>query len=203
MENNLIEVKEIKIGNDTKIEDREAEIWKDVKDYKGYYQISSWGRVKSLARYNRYFSGGIEISKFRQGMIMNLSLDKYGYHKLILCKNSVKRMFLVSRLVGIHFLDNSLNLPEINHLYGDKTNNYYKDLEWSSQIDNKHHAIKTGLFNINGDSNPNAKLSSHDIPIIFEMRKNGAKIQDIAKIYKINRHHIGNILKNRSWKCLS
>ena len=53
-----IEEKTIEPFLNTSLISIEGEIWKDIYDYEGIYQISSFGRVKSL---NRFTSIGRKI----------------------------------------------------------------------------------------------------------------------------------------------
>ena len=96
------------------------EIWKDIKDYEGYYQISNLGRIKSLPR-----NGTIKSERIIKGAI-----SKNGYLRVCLQKNGIKTNFLVHRLVAEAFIPNPDNLPQVNHKDEDKTNNIYTNLEW-------------------------------------------------------------------------
>ena len=80
------------------------EIFKDIKDYEGLYQVSNLGKLKSL-NYNR--TGREEI--------MNPCKDKHGYYKVNLWKNRKRKTCLVHRLVAETFLPNPENKPFINH----------------------------------------------------------------------------------------
>lgn len=72
-------------------------------------------------------------------------LDKYGYYTV---KLSVKRKIFyrtIHRLVAETFIPNPLNLPQVNHIDGNKTNNHIDNLEWVTPKENTHHAFSTGL----------------------------------------------------------
>lgn len=116
---------------------KQVEIWKDITGYEGIYQISNYGRVKSLDREIHKNNGVIE---HRNGQIMKLLLDKDGYCILGLrIKNKIKKSFRVHRLVAEAFIKNPDNLPEVNHKDENKSNNYVQNLEWcSSQYNNKY-----------------------------------------------------------------
>lgn len=43
------------------------------------------------------------------------------------------------------FIPNPDNLPEVNHIDGNRQNNHVENLEWISSIGNVQHAINTGL----------------------------------------------------------
>lgn len=102
------------------------EIWKDVKDYEGLYQISNYGRVKSLARtaHSKYSDRQLKE------IIMSPKTTRFGYYAVRLCKNGKKKDFLVHRLVAQAFIPNNFNLPQINHKDENRKNNNVENLEW-------------------------------------------------------------------------
>ena len=94
------------------------EIWKDIKDYEGLYQISNLGRIKSLYNYRR---DGTNILKPK---------IKHGYYQIGLRKNGIRKFYNVHRLVAIAFIPNPNNLPCVNHKDENKLNNNINNLEW-------------------------------------------------------------------------
>ena len=97
------------------------EIWKDILGYEGIYQISNYGRIKSLSREIR--SRGDIVYNVKE-KILNLSPSHYGYICINLSKESVVTAFKVHRLVAQAFIPNPLNLSQINHKDENKTNNF-------------------------------------------------------------------------------
>ncbi|HEK7317093.1 TPA: hypothetical protein SSG41_004517, partial [Yersinia enterocolitica] len=79
------------------------------------YQVSSLGRIKSMARYTR---GG--KSHFLNTRILAGKVDKYGYRTVKLYSNNGARTFFLHRLVALAFIDNLRSLPQVNHKDGNK-----------------------------------------------------------------------------------
>lgn len=115
------------------------EVWKDVKDYEGLYQVSSLGNVKSLKRFKNNHS----FKQLIEEKIMKPSLGKY--KKVNLCKNRKYKTYYVHRLVAETFIDNPNNEPCINHKDGNKYNNNVSNLEFCSMSYNTKHAYDLGL----------------------------------------------------------
>lgn len=108
------------------------EIWKDIREYEGLYQVSNLGRVKSLTRTIKRNKMGDFI---KNGIIMNTTEHK-GYISIILSKNGVSKRYKVHRLVAQEFIPNPNNYPEVNHKNEIKTDNRVENLEWCSHLYN-------------------------------------------------------------------
>jgi len=108
-------------------------MWKPVKNYEGLYEVSDDGRVRSTKRRG---SAGRELKPF------NLK----GYRRVSLSFKSKPIDYMVHRLVANAFIGNPDNLPHVNHIDGDKSNNIVSNLEWCSHLQNMHHAWRTGLM---------------------------------------------------------
>jgi hypothetical protein len=118
------------------------EKWKDVIGFEGFYQISNFGRVKSLARIRKNPFNAPCMSKER---IMTIHNNSNGYPSLKLRKHGISKTITVHRLVSLHFIENASALPDINHKNGIKTDNRSENLEWVTQSENNFHAISSGL----------------------------------------------------------
>lgn len=103
------------------------EIWKPVVGYEGLYEVSNTGQVRSLDRYIKYSNGQIHLHK---GKVLSPVIKDNGYLQVGLYYNGKYKMFLVHRVVAQAFIPNPDNLPEVNHLDEDKTNNNVTNLEW-------------------------------------------------------------------------
>ena len=70
------------------------EIWKPVKDYEGYYEVSSFGRVKSIERIGLLRNGIYPV--IYKGKILKISTDIHGYGFVSLCKNNIKKTIKIN-----------------------------------------------------------------------------------------------------------
>ena len=113
------------------------EIFKDIKGYEGLYQVSNLGRVKSLARDTKLK----QYTKHTDAFIMRQDLNKRGYLYIRLTKDGKSKAFRVHRLVAEAFIDNPSNLPQVNHIDFNRTNNNVNNLEWVTPQDNTNHSI--------------------------------------------------------------
>lgn len=110
------------------------EIWKDIEGYENDYQVSNLGRVKSLQK--KCWNG--KGYWLRDGRILTPVKSKKGYLN-VWCR---KNIFKVHRLVANAFIPNPQNLPQVNHIDGDKTNNCVTNLEWITNLNNMRHSCK-------------------------------------------------------------
>lgn len=122
------------------------EIWKDIENYEGIYQISSLGRVRSLERIanGSCRNGGKYTVKGR--VLKNSTGGENNNREYIHIRvNGEKRSFSIPRLVAIAFIPNLENKPEVNHIDGNTLNNRVENLEWVTKSENEIHAYKLNL----------------------------------------------------------
>lgn len=99
------------------------EIWKDVKGYESFYQVSDKGHIRSV---DRILSDGRKY----KGKLLKLRIDKKGYLDVMLHKEGKAMRYKVHRLVAIAFIDNRYSYPQVNHKDENKQNNEVSNLEW-------------------------------------------------------------------------
>lgn len=101
--------------------------------------------MKAVLERNLGFLGYPNYSVDTDGLVRNSRGDtlkpieeKDGYVQVMLCKNGKYKHFKVHRLVGLSFIDNPNNYPQINHKDYNPKNNKVSNLEW---CDNKYNTM--------------------------------------------------------------
>ena len=127
--------------------DKLKEIWKDIDGYEGYYQISNYGRVKSLGR-NIYTTDG-RFHRYKKEKIKIPKTTSDGYSAVTLSVNCHNKTFSVHSLVANAFLSKpkSDEVLEINHKDTDRKNNHFTNLEWVTHRENVAYSVSLGNYN--------------------------------------------------------
>jgi len=145
---------------------------------------------------NRYnISENGSVISMLNGKQMKQHDNGKGYKTVGLSAYGKTKKFYIHRLVGESFIPNPANLPDINHIDGNKSNNNVSNLEWMSRGDNLRHAHTNGLFKKYKDNmkeNQNQwvgkKINRREVVEVLNEHKNGN--------YKIlAKCDCGNILK--------
>ena len=165
------------------LEDLPEEIWQDIPNY-GDYQVSTFGRIKSL--------------KHTKPRIMRPALNSSGYLFVEIHKNNSPTKFLIARLVAEVFIPNPDNKPEVNHLHG-RFNNHFESLEWATGSENMLHAFLTGLAqNAQGADDSQAKLTAPQIEFI--RNNNTLTNEQFGLIFDVSDGTICNIRRGKTYK---
>lgn len=141
------------------------EIWKEISGYEGYYAISNYGKVKSL----------------KKNLLLKSIYDSKGYLYVGLSKNGKETKFKIHRLVGLHFLKNPKNLPQIDHIDRVKDNNVVSNLRWADNSINAH--------NTKNRENGTSKFRG----VSFDSNAGLKKWKAVISIKKTN-YHLGRFL---------
>lgn len=113
------------------------EIWKQIKNYEGLYEVSNMGRVRSLPR------------KTTKGKIISPNVKKNGYLTVSLFKDGKQNYKLIHRLVAEAFIDNPENKSYIDHVNTIKNDNRAENLRWVTQKENMNNPLTLKKINEN------------------------------------------------------
>ncbi|WP_439022610.1 NUMOD4 domain-containing protein [Bacillus thuringiensis] len=164
------------------------EKWKEIKTvgFEGLYEVSNKGIVRSI----------------RTGIVLKQGFDKRGYPRVYLSNKGKRKTVTVHRLVGIHFIPNPENKPQINHKDCDKTNNHVSNLEWATNKENKVHAVKNGLANSpKGEGHAMAKLTQALVDEIRVEYKTGKYSQKaLSNMYGVSQSSIWRVVNGTIWR---
>ena len=109
------------------------EIWKPLTNYKGLYEVSNFGRIKSINKTRPVFNK--TTIKIPEKIVKGYVNPTTGYKGF----NIKNKYLLIHREVAKAFIPNLLNYTEINHIDGNKLNNCFTNLEWVTHHENILH----------------------------------------------------------------
>lgn len=163
-----------------------GEMWRDINGYKGYYQVSNFGRVKRVG-----------------GNILKPVPNGNGYVKVHLCKDAIVKKFFVHRLVAKAFVPNPRGVDCVNHLDENPLNNRADNLEWVTKAENNRYgtmpqrisATLTKYF----ETHPNPRnkaVRCVETGVVYESmsqagRATGINFKNISDCIQNNRHKAG------------
>lgn len=149
------------------------EVWKDIPDYEGLYQVSNLGNVRSL-----------NYKRTNEIRVLKLCTHKSGYKYTHLCKDKVSKNYRIHRLVAEAFLPNPNNLPQVNHKDENKQNNCVDNLEWCTAEYNTNYGTRNERVRgkMSGDNNCKTMLGKfgkehHRSKIVYQYTKDGKFIK--------------------------
>lgn len=177
------------------------EIFENIDGYEGIYQIGNFGTFKSL---EGFFIKNKKGSKEKMAVYKPLQIRKpsyhqFGYPRISLWDNGKAEYFSIHRLVGVYFLPNPNNYPQVLHKDDNPKNPHWKNLEWGTQSKNIQDAADRDR-GFRGVKNGMAKLSESDIPKIRELISQGLSSRVIGLQFNIAKSQILSIKNNLIWK---
>lgn len=168
------------------------ELWKPITGYEGLYEISNFGRVKSVARQMTHKKHGTWFIKERILKYNLAGVVGNQYYQVFLHKgNGIQKAFKIHRLVAEHFIPRIEGKNVVNHIDCNKLNNRVDNLEWVTDLENTKHAIDNGR--LEGAFDYRKKLIINiDTGDIFPSQA------DAERYYGVARGAIGKCLKGKS-----
>jgi len=159
------------------------EIWRQVIGYEGYYEVSNWGRVRSVA------SG----QGRRTGRVLNSHQNPDGYLLVPLTKDRKRKDFGIHRLVLAAFSGPCPVGKEVDHIDGNRSNNIVLNLRYVSRSQNMAAAYQRCPDKWNNLRHQ--KLQATDLVEIRRLSIEGMSGKSIAERFAVTPTRISQILR--------
>lgn len=173
------------------------ELWKSIEGYEGFYEVSSYGRVKSL---KRSMIGKKLNKRFNDKIISQALSKKNSYYHVLLHKLGTRKNMLVHRLVALAFIEKPFKDVEVNHKDGNKLNNNVNNLEWVTKSENNIHARRLNLVDqAIGERNGAAKTTTASVYSIRDMIAEGILPSVAGKLFGINKRTVRDMCNGSTW----
>lgn len=117
------------------------EEWRSVVGYEGLYEVSSFGRVRSLPRVRPYKGG---TPRRLKGKVLKTRIGATGYPVFSIYGGPKVREVKVHRIVAEAFIPNPDNLPFVLHWDNNPENNHVSNLRWGSPSENMYDTVRNG-----------------------------------------------------------
>ena len=168
--------------------DLEGEVWRDIENYEGDYQVSNFGRIKSFKS---------DIVKIRKPY-----LDKDGYLQIVLSKNGISKWVKIHRLVAQAFIPNLENKPDIDHIFNNKFDNFAENLRRVTKSENNRYAYETGRVKT-GEDNYRAKLTNEQAlwcKLVYKPRDKEFGASALSRKFGVNARTMCDVVRNETYK---
>lgn len=178
------------------------EKWRWVRGFKGYYKVSTRGRVKSVARIITYSNGRQQtiqekILKPRKGR------NAKCYFQVFLSKHNKAKSYQIHRLVLEAFVGPCPKGMETRHFPDrNRTNNHLNNLQWDTHKNNQYDRIEHGTDTI-GENNGMAVLTKKQVKRIRKLYKTGLyRYIDLVRKFRVSKSNIHRIILRKTWKSI-
>ncbi len=177
-----------------------VERWLPVVGWEGLYEVSNWGRVKSLTRTLICPSHTRKVPE----KLLNPYLDQRGYWQVRLHKEHVQHAFRVHVLVAAAFIGPRPEGLVVRHGDGGQHDNRLENLSYGTQAKNMADKYRDGTEGT-GERNSMAKLNEAQVRYVRQQLKKGPRgtIARLATELGVSRGCIASIKSGQSWGHLS
>ena len=160
-------------------------LMKDIPGWEGQYACDTKGQIYS----------------YKSNKFLSPSKNKRGYLHVTFVKDGKRYDYRVQRLIAMTFLDNPENKPQVNHIDGNKLNNYLSNLEWVTAEENIQHAKDNHLFKTTCTNPPRHTKDGPQVGYLFTNVYNGAQFiilgfRALRKQFRISGYTYGIIQKH-------
>ncbi len=176
---------------------RSPESWKAVIGYEGLYEVSSFGRVRSLPRTVTRHDG---YTQSYHGRVLRQRPDLVGYPVVSLSRGGQRKGLHVHVLAMRAFVGDPPDGMECCHWDGDKANNRIENLRYGTRSDNMRDRKRHGTDNA-GSRHGCSKLTEERVVAIrSEYAAGGKTYKQLGKKYGVGGHAIGLIIRRQRWR---
>lgn len=162
------------------------ERWKPIKGYEGLYEVSDWGRVKSLKRTHK--SKNNSKATIKEHFLKNSFDGRYSF--VCLYKNNKQKRISVHRLVAEAFIPNPNNLPQINHINEDKSDNRACNLEFVTPKQNANHGTRNERISKSKRNNTYNTKTVIQYTLDGEFIKEWPSVMEIERVLNISNSNV-------------
>lgn len=163
----------------------DKEVWRWVVGYEGLYMVSTTGRLMAVPHANK------------DGLEMKPATTNRGYLAVSLYKDGLYKKFGVHRLVAQAFIPNPNNMPQVNHIDGNKLNNNADNLEWCTASENIRHKYDVLCYHQQYMPSKRRRFTDEQVRAI---RCDRRKPSVICLDYGVTRQCIADIQKGKYYK---
>jgi hypothetical protein len=133
------------MGKDLNLEELTMEQYVPITNYEGLYEISNFGNVRALPRYNTDKNGKVKFYPGKNLIPDILERNHTSYARVTLSKHGITKKYQLHRLVAKHFIaPGNPDQDQINHIDNNGLNNHYTNLEWVTGSENMQHSQNQG-----------------------------------------------------------
>lgn len=171
---------------------QKMEVWVPVVGFEGAYEVSSFGRIKSLPR---AWKSRYTVTTF-PGRLLAQVAKRNGYLVVSLSKDNKARQFLVHRIVLEAFMSSCPEGMEACHANGDRQDNRASNLRWDTRSGNHQDKKLHGTAQV-GEKANNVKLTDQ---IVREIRRRKLKPIEAVREFGLSKTNAARIVSNATWR---
>ena len=179
------------------VENLPNEIWRPIRGFESFYEVSNLGRVKSLCREaidktGRKFFIGEELLKG--------SLDNGGYLHVKLTVNGSSSYIRIHREVAIAFIPNPENKPTVDHINTIRTDNRVENLRWATHKEqlNENHITHSRMVKVCDQNKDKALDAVRKCVRCITTNREFDSVREASKFYNCDESGITKCCKKKA-----
>lgn len=175
------------------------EVWKPIPGFEGAYEVSSFGRVRSLDRtYSAMSRWGSLVERRIRGRVLKAYVNHHrgGYRYVNLKDDSGQHLCRVCRIVATAFIGECPRGFQVRHLNGFSADDRLENLVYGTPRENAADKERHGTA-ARGETHGGAKLTETDV---HRIRNGDECAHELAAQFGVHFGHINNIRRGVRWK---